>query len=297
MSGRFLTVRSRMCKVGSHIVDIHLLLINADALFLSICIGIFFRSTFSNLTVVFTDLLDNSIFHLLSLILTLFFLFFAFFPFLLFRFFLRTGRLVQSSQVNLADHINLGYKFRLTNLENILLLLLGCNRLRSFHFRLCLFFFCHFRHHLHLRFFLFHFFHYFFFYYRRLRLFYHYRLHLFFHRFRLYDRCYDFFFLHLGDNRFRCLLFFLLFSYHRSGLLSLRLRLLFRFAYRFFFYFPVEFIQINFSDRFKLRTCIFGNDCLDNIIRLRLLRLLFVTIDRHRRLITILVLTFLDKTF
>ena len=148
-----------------------------------------------------------------------------------------------------------------------------------------------------LRLFLFHFFYYFFNFYRLCP---HYRFRhyygLNYHWSRLYcsNRGYHhLFFLHLGFSLLGLLFYFGLNDgpfYNRYFLFLFRLFLhLFRFT-------TIQFIQINFSDRFKLRTCILRYDCLNHIFRLRFLRLLFEAFNRNRRLVTFLILTFLYET-
>ena len=293
-----------MGKIGSNIVHIDFLLIDTCTLFLCICIcRSILRSSLRSLVIIFANFLDDSIFHLLSLILPNLFFLFPLFPLLFFRFLLRTSRLIQRSKVDLSDYINLRDKLRLTDFKHIVFLFLRFSYLGSNRLLFCFLLFYH-RGRFHFRLFFFYFFHLFFFY-DRLRLF-HSRLGLFsnhrlrfFYRLRFGSRNNHFFLLSFYNNWFHHICFFLL--SHGNRLLWLRLRLWFRFLCRFFYRFlfsspVIQFIQINFSDRFKLRACIFRNNRLDNILRLRLLGLFLITIDRYRCLVTILVLTLLDKT-
>ena len=231
-----LTVWSGVRKVRSNVVHIYFFFIVVDAVtfLLTVGIKIFFTGYFSLFIIFFTDFLDDGFLHLFLLILTKFFLFFTLFPFFFFRFFLRTSRLIQCSQVNLSDNINLRYKLSRTNLKYALLFLLywssRCFCYRFLFFLLCFFwryhdfgfFFLDFLNHFLLCF---------------CRLFNHHRFRFFFHRFRFRSNRSrsDFFFFHFVDNRlnlFRHLLFFS--SYYR---------LWFRFFFhRLFFSSPVQFI-------------------------------------------------------
>ena len=308
-----LSIGSRSSKVGScHIVDIHLFFVDTIP-FLSGSIGIIiFYARFCLLTVLFTDFLDDSFLHQFLLVLTNFFFFFAFTAFFFLRFLLRTGRLVQCSQVNLTNDIDLRSQFRLTDFKHLIFFRRiffsrSCHCCsyfcRSFYFT----FFClHRCSFYHLRLFFLYFFHYYF------LNFYRFCLHC---RFRRY---YWLFYRSRCRCRFRCnyfhLFHFRLFLFHfgfnhwflndcffSNGLLYHRLFYYrFYFLFRRFFYFicspTAEFIQIYFSDRFKLRTCILRYDCLNHIFRLRFLLLLLEALDRYRCLITFLILTFLDET-
>ena len=285
------TVVASTLEVGC-IVNIHLLLIiiNAETfLLVGVGIGIFLLAIL-RFGVFATDFFDDRLFHQLLLILTNLLLLFALLTFLLFGFLLRACRLVQCRQINLTDDIDLRNKLRLVNCED-------------FRFTtLCRRFFCHGRFRLFpdrcrgSRCF---FFYYFFRYYRSgvgcrffcndcwLRFFFHHRSR-FGSRSRLRFR---FRFRSELRLRFRFGLRFRFFLYHR--------RRCFHFLFFHFFYyrFPVQFIQVYFSDRFKLRTCIFGYNSL-YFFNFRFLRSLsFVTIDRYRCFVTVFILPFLNETF
>ena len=297
-----LYIRSRSSKVGSrHVVHVHLLLVDTVP-FLLVNVSVIFRSHFRLLEIILTNLFDDSFLHQLLLILTDFIFLFAFTAFLFLRFFLGTSRLVQCCQVNLADHIYLRTQFRLTDFEDLIVFrrffLCRCCRCdfcrccfyRSFHS--VIFFRLH-RCSFYLRLFFNHFFHYFFnfcrfLFYCRFRLFHRfrsYRLRLFhclrlFHRFSLSYRfglfyCFSLFHHWFGLNRCCHLFhlrfgFFLHFRFNNRSFHN-RFFFLFRFFFHLFCFTTVQFIQVYFPDRFKLRTCILRYDCLDHIFRLRFL--------------------------
>ena len=263
----FQTIVSATLEVGC-IVDIHLFLVNADALFLAVGIVAIFR-----LIIVTTNLLDNGFLHQLLLILALLFFFFTLFPLFLFRFLLRTCRLIQRSKVYLSDDVNLRYKLRLMYFEYFFFFFFifrnsffGCsgsrlrvrNRYGFCSHRRCFFFFC-----------------------RRSR---------FNHR----SRCR--LGLRFGNGfRFRslnnrCRFFRLYFFNHRH----LRFHRFFLFFHSMF---AIQFIQINLPDRLKLRTYIFGNHSLYHLFSFRLfLCFLVITVNSHRCLVAFLTLTFLNET-
>ena len=314
-----LHIRSRSSKArSSHVVHVHLLFVDTVPFFLvSGCVNIIFHSTLLQFRVILANLFDDSFFHQLLLILTDFLFLFTFTAFLFLRFFLRTGRLVQCSQVNLTDYIDFRTQFRLTDLEYLFFFrsfflyfyrcLRGYFRRYCFHrlFHAVMFFRLH-RCNFYLRLFFNHFLHYFF---NFCRLLFHYRFRLF-HRFRFYSlrllhRLCLFDRFNLFSHRFRLNRCYHLFYLHLRFLPHFRLSywtsfnsffLLFRFFLNFLSSTTVQFIQVNFPDRFKLRACILRYDCFDHIFRLRFFRLLFKAFNRNRRLITILILTFLNET-
>ena len=104
-----LYIRSWSSKVGScNIVNVHLLFIDTVTfLLVSSRFRTVLRSALRQFRIILTDFLDDSFLHQLLLILTDFFLFFTFATFLFLRFLLGTSRLIQCSQVDLTDHINL----------------------------------------------------------------------------------------------------------------------------------------------------------------------------------------------
>ena len=104
-----LYIRSRSSKVGScNIVNVHLLFIDTVTfLLVSSRFRTVLRSALRQFRIILTDFLDDSFLHQLLLILTDFFLFFTFATFLFLRFLLGASRLIQCSQVDLTDHINL----------------------------------------------------------------------------------------------------------------------------------------------------------------------------------------------
>ena len=93
---RTLTVWSRVCKIRSNIVHIYFFLIIVDAItfLLTVRIKVFLTNDLSLFTIFFTDFLDDGFLHLFLLILTKLFLLFTLFPLFLFRFLLRTCRLI-----------------------------------------------------------------------------------------------------------------------------------------------------------------------------------------------------------
>ena len=281
------------------IVNVNLLLIIINTktfLLVGIGIGLFFL-TILRFIVFAADFFDNRLFHLLLLILTDFLLLFALLPFLLFSLLLGACRLVQRSQVNLTDDIDFGNKLRLMDGEDFISLLCWCFFCNCrFHFFLSsrcygsrrflfYFFFCHYRSR---SWFLYNF---------RFQYFFHHRSRFGFRiRFRLWFRPGLWFGLWFGFGLrlrfdFRLRLRFRFFLYHRYGFFYF---LFFHFLY---YRFPVQLIQINFSDRFKLRTCIFGDNSL-NFFHFRFIRSFsFVTIYGYRCFVTIFILSFLNKTF
>ena len=87
-------------------VDIHSFFVDAITLLLTRSVaGI--STSLIRLFISFSDFLDNSVLHLLTLFQTLLIFFITFFTSLLFRFLLRTSRLIQCGKVNLSYHINL----------------------------------------------------------------------------------------------------------------------------------------------------------------------------------------------
>ena len=104
-----LYIRSWSSKVGScNIVNVHLLFIDTVTfLLVSSRFRTVLRSALRQFRIILTDFLDDSFLHQLLLILTDFFLFFTFATFLFLRFLLGASRLIQCSQVDLTDHINL----------------------------------------------------------------------------------------------------------------------------------------------------------------------------------------------
>ena len=133
LTSTFRAIVSATLEIG-RIVDVHFFLIDTDAFLLGI--GIIAVLRIFCLIIITTDLFDNGLFHQLLLILTLFLLFFTFLPLFLFRFLLRTCRLVQRSEVYLSDDINLRYKLRLVYFKYLFFIfrnhLLSLNRNRFF---------------------------------------------------------------------------------------------------------------------------------------------------------------------
>ena len=294
------TIVTSTLEIGC-IVDINLLLIIINTkTFLLVGVGIsIFLLTILRFVVLAANFFDNRLFHLLLLILTDFLLLFALLPFLFFGLLLGACRLVQRSQVNLTDDIDFGNKLRLMYGEDFISLLCWCFFCNCrFHFFLssrcygsrCFllhFFFCHYRSR---NWFLYNF---------RFRCFLHHRS-----RFGLGLRLRFRFWLRLGFKPglwfgfglrfrfyFRLRLRFRFFLYHRYGFFH------FLFFHFFYYRFPVQLIQINFSDRFKLRTCIFRDNSL-NFFHFRFISSFsFVTIDGYRCFVTVFILSFLNKTF
>ena len=121
---RFATLVSAWSIVTSTVIagstDIYPFLIDTVAFLLSTLTG----SILVTPVITLADFLDDGILHLLPLLLTLLVLFFSFLTLFLLRFLLRTRRLVQGSQVNLAYHINFRLKFGRTNFKNFTFLIL-----------------------------------------------------------------------------------------------------------------------------------------------------------------------------
>ena len=102
-----LYIRSRRSKVGSrNVINVYLFFIDTVAFFLS-SICAFFRTVLHHFRIILTDFFDDGFLHQFLLVLTDFLFLFTFATLLLLRFFLRTSRLVQCSQVDLTDHIDL----------------------------------------------------------------------------------------------------------------------------------------------------------------------------------------------
>src|SRR3712207_44165 len=106
---------------SSHVVHIHFFFIDAIP-FLLTSPSLSILSAFRQFCVLPANLLDDGFFHLFFLILTDFLFLFAFLTLFFFRFFLRSCGLVQRRQVYLTDDIDLCPQFRLTDLEDFVIL-------------------------------------------------------------------------------------------------------------------------------------------------------------------------------
>ena len=100
-----LTVRSRAGNIRSrYIIYINFFLIDTTT-FLFLFSFIIRTDRFRRFLVNFTYFLDNGVFHLFLLFLTLLIFFLSFLTLFFFAFFLRTSRLIQCIQIYLSDYI------------------------------------------------------------------------------------------------------------------------------------------------------------------------------------------------
>src|SRR5574344_346159 len=123
-----LTTISIACRIY-----VYTLFINSSAFFLFVCIII--RSVRLISFIILTNLLDNCIFNLLALFNTLLIFLFPLLLLLFFGFLLWTSRLVQGSQVDLTNNINLRFKFSRADFKYFFRIFLFLRLLRLiFHF-------------------------------------------------------------------------------------------------------------------------------------------------------------------